>query len=174
MVIPALTLGVSAVLVLIDFFIKQWAQTVLQPVTQIQLIPNVLSLYYHQNYGAAWGIFQGKRWFLLAITAVVLGGLIAGVLLKKFQGRVMLTAMCLIIGGGVGNLIDRTFNPGGYVVDYIYFEPINFPIFNFADCCVVCGTFLLAFYILFWEGKAAKSISQEQSDLPEINGEEQP
>ncbi len=153
MLVSALTLGTSALLVLIDFFIKRWASAVLQPVTQIDIIPDVLSLYYHQNYGAAWGIFQGKRVFLLAITAVVLLGLIIGILMKKFKGGIVLTSMALIIGGGLGNLVDRAFNPGGYVVDYIYFEPINFPIFNFADCCVVCGTILLAVYILFFEGK---------------------
>ena len=59
MLVSALTLGTSALLVLIDFFIKRWASAVLQPVTQIDIIPDVLSLYYHQNYGAAWGIFQG-------------------------------------------------------------------------------------------------------------------
>ena len=162
MLIPLLTLAASALLVLIDYLIKGWASTVLQPVTQIDVIPDVLSLYYHQNYGAAWGIFQGKRGFLLAVTAAVILALIVGVLLKKFQGRVVLVSMALIIGGGLGNLLDRVLNPGGYVVDYIYFEPINFPIFNFADCCVVCGTILFGIYIFFLEGKEHKDSLQNQ------------
>jgi signal peptidase II len=53
----------------------------------------------------------------------------------------------MILGGGVGNLIDRlTYK---YVVDFLYFELIDFPIFNFADCCVVVGAILLFVYILF-------------------------
>ncbi len=79
--------------------------------------------------------------------------LLAGLLLGKFQGPLMRTSITLILAGGLGNLLDRAFHPGGFVVDYIYFEPINFPIFNLADICVCVGTFLLAFYILFVEGK---------------------
>ena len=161
MILSAVTLGSAALLVLVDFFIKKWAVAVLQPVTQIDIIPDVLSLYYHQNYGAAWGILQGRLGFLLLVTAIVLGALVVGVLLQKFKGKLVLTSMALIIGGGVGNLVDRFFNPGGFVVDYIYFEPINFPIFNFADCCVVVGTFLHAYYIIFLEGKE-KSVLQTE------------
>ena len=92
-------------------------------------------------------------WLLLAVTGVVLAVLLAGLLLGKFQGPLMRTSITLILAGGLGNLLDRAFHPGGFVVDYIYFEPINFPIFNLADICVCVGTFLLAFYILFVEGK---------------------
>ncbi len=72
---------------------------------------------------------------------------------KRIRGPLLQTAVALILAGGVGNLIDRAFHPGGFVVDYIYFEPINFPIFNLADICVCIGTGLLALYILFVEGK---------------------
>ncbi|MEG1687653.1 MAG: signal peptidase II, partial [Angelakisella sp.] len=61
-------------------------------------------------------------------------------------------------------LIDRVIN--GYVVDYIYFEPINFPIFNFADCCVVIGTGLLFVYLLFFDGKQKKSNSPDTLAAP--------
>ena len=84
---------------------------------------------------------------------MVLAVLLAGLLMGKFQGPLMRTSITLILAGGLGNLLDRAFHPGGFVVDYIYFEPINFPIFNLADICVCVGTFLLAFYILFVEGK---------------------
>lgn len=146
----------SGLLILVDYLIKQWATTSLQPVTQMDIIPNILSLYYHQNYGAAFGILQQKRWFLIVITGVVLTAMVVIILLRKVQGPLLLTSLMLIIGGGFGNLIDRILL--GYVVDYIYFEPINFPIFNFADCCVVVGTGLLAIYILFVDGKAKKAI----------------
>ncbi len=136
-----------------DQLIKGWAIEVLKPAASIDIIPNVLSLHYHENFGAAWGILQGQRWLLLAVTGVVLAVLLAGLLLGKFQGPLMRISITLILAGGLGNLLDRAFHPGGFVVDYIYFEPINFPIFNLADICVCVGTFLLAFYILFVEGK---------------------
>lgn len=141
----------SAVLVGLDYLVKQWAAGTLKPVTSMDIIPNVLSLYYHENYGAAFGILQQKRFFLVTVTAVVIVVLVGAILLKKVRGPLLLTSLSLIIAGGVGNLIDRV--TLGYVIDYIYFEPINFPIFNLADCCVVMGTGLLAFYILFIEGK---------------------
>ena len=57
----------------------------------------------------------------------------------------------VIIGGGIGNLIDRIFR--GYVVDYVHVRFIQFPIFNFADCLVVIGTIMIIIYFLFIEGR---------------------
>ncbi len=61
-----------------DQLIKGWAIEVLKPAASIDIIPNVLSLHYHENFGAAWGILQGQRWLLLAVTGVVLAVLLAG------------------------------------------------------------------------------------------------
>ena len=58
----------AALLVAADQIIKGWAMGVLKPIGSIDLIPNVLSLYYHENFGAAWGILQGQRWLLLVVT----------------------------------------------------------------------------------------------------------
>lgn len=168
-----LYLLLAGLLVAGDQLIKGWAMEVLKPAVSIDLIPDVLSLYYHENFGAAWGILQGQRWLLLAVTGAVLAALLAGLLLGKFRGPLIRTSVTLILAGGVGNLIDRAFHPGGFVVDYIYFEPINFPIFNLADICVCVGTFLLAFYILFVEGKAPLAAGGE-GDAPAPAGEETP
>lgn len=143
----------AALLVAGDQLIKGWAMEVLRPAVSIDIIPDVLSLYYHENFGAAWGILQGQRWLLLLVTGVVLTGLFLALALQKLPGPLLQGAVALILAGGVGNLIDRAVHPGGFVVDYIYFEPINFPIFNLADICVCVGTGLLAFYVLFVEGK---------------------
>lgn len=154
-----------------DQLIKGWAIEVLKPAASIDIIPNVLSLHYHENFGAAWGILQGQRWLLLAVTGVVLAVLLAGLLLGKFQGPLMRTSITLILAGGLGNLLDRAFHPGGFVVDYIYFEPINFPIFNLADICVCIGTALLAVYVLFLEKKEGET----GEEAPPRDGEpEQP
>ncbi|MEG2087539.1 MAG: signal peptidase II [Angelakisella sp.] len=154
----------AGVLVFIDYLIKQWATLSLQPVTSIDIIPGILSLYYHQNYGAAFGILQEKRFFLIVVTGIMLTVLALAILLRKVKGSLLLSAFSLIVAGGVGNLIDRVIN--GYVVDYIYFEPINFPIFNFADCCVVIGTGLLFVYLLFFDGKQKKSNSPDTLAAP--------
>lgn len=136
-----------------DQLIKLWAQEVLKPLSSIDIIPDVLSLTYHENFGAAWGILQGQRWLLLTVTGVVIAGMLAALVTGKLKGKLLRFSVSLIVAGGLGNLLDRALHAGGFVVDYIYFEPINFPIFNLADICVCAGTLLLAFYILFIEGK---------------------
>ena len=168
-----LYLLLAGLLVAADQLIKVWAQTVLKPMVSMDIIPGVLSLYYHENFGAAWGILQGQRWLLLGVTGVILAVLLAALVLKKFKGPLLQSAVALILAGGVGNLLDRALHTGGYVVDYIYFELINFPIFNLADVCVCVGTGLLAVYILFIEGKkkepaedSAASEEAPEGDVP--------
>jgi len=158
-----LFLLLSALLIAVDYFIKLWAQNVLQPMGPKEIIPNVLSLVYHENFGAAWGIMQGKRGLLLIVTSLMIGIFIFFLISGRVKNWLARTSISLIIAGGIGNLIDRAFNEGGFVVDYIYFEPINFPIFNFADCCIVVGTILLMIYIIFIEEKGAK---KRKKDIP--------
>ncbi|MCM1166117.1 MAG: signal peptidase II [Lachnospiraceae bacterium] len=102
----------------------------------------VLNVYYCLNNGAAFSQLKGHKWFLIAITSVVIVGLLYLMLSKRVKRPVYVAAIGLILGGGVGNLIDRLFNDG-LVVDFIDFRLINFPIFNVADICAVCGTVLL-------------------------------
>lgn len=139
----------------IDQWIKLWAIDALAA-GPIQLIPRVLSLTYHENYGAAFGILQNKQIFLISITSLVMLCGVVLLLSGKVKRRLLLWSIALVLGGGIGNLIDRIWR--GYVVDYVYFEPINFPIFNFADSCVVVGTGLIMLYILFIEDRKKPGI----------------
>lgn len=164
-------LSLAALLVAGDQLIKLWAQEVLKPLTTIDLIPGVLSLTYHENFGAAWGILQGQRWLLLTVTGVVIAALLAALVMGRLQGRLLNLSVALIVAGGLGNLLDRALHTGGFVVDYLYFELIDYPIFNFADSCVCVGTFLLAFYILFVEGKEKKPEPEPQQLEPESQPE---
>ena len=157
-----LYLLLSAALLAVDVLLKAWASSSLRPVGSIPVIPEVFSLYYHENRGAAWGIFQGQRVLLVAVTGCLILFLIAAVILKKFPGRLVNLSFSLIIAGGLGNLADRIFR--GYVVDYLYFELIDFPIFNFADMCVVTGTILLVFYVIVIEGKKEKGPQKPEAD----------
>ena len=164
----------AGLLVVIDFFIKQWAMVELKPIKTIDIFPDILSLTYHENFGAAFGILQDKKFFLVGMTSVLLLVILVGIIIKKINGHLLLSSFSLVLAGGLGNLIDRV--TLGYVVDYIYFEPINFPIFNFADSCVVVGTGLMIIYIIFFEGKTGKKIveteSLEQQIAPSMGEEE--
>ena len=111
----------------------------------IIIIKNKLKLVYVENRGAAWGIFQEKRLFLSAITLIVLLVMIY-ILIKNINllSRPSIISLSFIIGGAIGNFIDRLFR--GYVIDFISYEFFNgyqFPVFNIADIFVVLGCFLL-------------------------------
>jgi len=116
----------------------------------IVVIKNILSLTYHENAGAAFGLFQGGRWFFL-IFAIIITGIICYYYKNLPDGKVYTCLrffLILILAGAMGNSVDRLIN--GYVVDFLQFDFINFPIFNVADMYVVCGTVLMAAAVLFF------------------------
>ncbi len=114
------------------------------------IIAGVFRLEYLENRGAAFGIFQGQRSFLLLITIAILA-ILAYCYYKMPTGRKyipMQIVFILISSGAIGNMIDRTVR--NYVIDFLYFELIDFPVFNIADCYVVIGSFLAVLLILFY------------------------
>lgn len=148
-----IALAVSLLLVGLDQYFKHLAFTNLstQPDLTIPVIPNVFHLTYVENRGAAFGMMDGKGLFLVILTGIVLIAAIVYLVLGKVKSTLLLCAVSLIIGGGIGNLVDRIFRQ--YVIDYLDFRIIQFAVFNFADCCVVVGTILVMAYIVFFDRK---------------------
>jgi signal peptidase II len=106
-----------------------------------------LRLVYTENRGAAFSILQNKRWFFVTVTFVICVLIIIALFKYEGHGFFSYAATALILGGGIGNMIDRVLN--GYVVDYIYVT--FFPaVFNFSDCCVTVGTVFLIIHMLFF------------------------
>ena len=138
----------TAVVVAFDQWTKNLAVEHLKGQEDISLIPGVLCLHYLENRGAAFGIFQDQRTFLLILTAIILI-CVCYVLWripsdKKYN---LLKLLCIMItAGGIGNLIDRV--RLNYVVDFIYFSLIDFPVFNVADIYVTTSMFLLLILVL--------------------------
>lgn len=144
---PFISLIIGAVLVIIDQIIKYFVSAYLQPVGSINVIDNLFSLVYVENRGVAFGMFSGMHWVFIALTSVLLAIIIFYMFKKRPKGRFFYICVALIVGGGVGNLIDRIFY--GYVIDYIslsFFPPVC----NFADYCITAGTILLVIYLLFF------------------------
>lgn len=142
--------GVLVVLLLIfDQFTKYLAVKHLKGKPSIPLIDGVLELQYLENRGAAFGMFQNQKIFILLVgivfMAVILYFLLKLPKQKKFNVIHVLAAV--IIAGGAGNMIDRF--RLDYVVDFIYFSLIDFPIFNVADIYVVVATICLFIMFLF-------------------------
>lgn len=140
----------SFILVLIDQIIKV---VVSNMKNNIVIIKNFFSLTYVENTGAAFSILESKRIFLIIIAICALY-LIYKFLIKEKQLKTIETLIySLLIGGIVGNLIDRIIY--GYVIDYLEFIIFNhyMPIFNFADICIVIGTTLFLFETMREEKK---------------------
>ena len=113
----------------------------------IPLISGVFHLTYVRNTGAAFSILSGQRIFLIILPALVVLALIIYIIAKKPTNKLLLLSFSMIISGGIGNLIDRI--SLGYVIDFLDFRLINFPVFNVADIWVTCGAALFVILLLF-------------------------
>lgn len=113
----------------------------------INIIPQILSFSYTQNTGMAFGLISNNIIFVIIFNIVILGIIIK--FLKENNDSIdytVLVSLILIVSGGIGNLIDRILR--GYVVDFIKFDFINFPIFNVADISVTIGVLILIIVII--------------------------
>ena len=113
------------------------------------LVPTLLDLTYVENTGAAFGMLSGHPLLLAAISLIILAAITVYTIKKEQKHPLFMLAVALVVGGAVGNLIDRVFR--GFVVDFLEFSFFDFPVFNLADCFVVVGVCLLAIQILFLE-----------------------
>lgn len=132
--------------VLLDQISKYAAVLYLKNREGVTIIPDIFELYYLENRGAAWGILENARFFFL-ITAVILVSLIFWYYRKVPSGQhwnLCRFLMIMLASGAVGNAIDRFVH--GYVIDFLYFSAINFPVFNVADCYVTVSIVLFLFF----------------------------
>lgn len=141
------------VIVIIDQLTKLWVITNMELRESITVIENFFYITSHRNTGAAWGIFAGKMTFFYIVTAVVI--VFICYYIQKFAKDSLLTglALGLILGGAVGNFIDRLFRKE--VVDFfdIYIGSYNYPIFNIADSALVVGVILVLIATILDERK---------------------
>jgi len=123
--------------------------------TSIPIIDNVLYITSHRNRGAAWGILENKMWFFYIITVVFVAFIV--IYMKKYAktDKLLGISLGLILGGAIGNFIDRVFRQE--VVDFIhvYIFSYNYPVFNIADSALCIGVVLIIIQTLL-EGKKTK------------------
>ncbi len=130
-----IALAIGLVLAVADQVIKYFITVDLKPIGSVTVINNIL------------GMFSGMRWIFIVLTALLICAIIIYMFRKKPKCKLFYACVALIVGGGIGNLIDRIFY--GYVIDYIslsFFDPVC----NFADYCITVGTVLLVIYVLFF------------------------
>lgn len=145
----ALDAVIVGVLLFLDQFTKYLAITHLKDQPAIVLIKGVLELQYLENRGSAFSLLQGQKFIILLIGFVVLAVLLFVILRlpqdKKF--RIVHILLSALIAGALGNMIDRL--RLDYVVDFISFVLIHFPVFNVADCFIVVCTISLFLLFMF-------------------------
>ncbi|WP_027726116.1 signal peptidase II [Tuberibacillus calidus] len=119
----------------------------------IEIIPHFLYITSARNTGAAWSILEGQMWFFYLVTVVVLA-IVIFYMQKYGRHRPFLgVALGLVIGGTLGNFIDRLFR--GSVVDFIhvFLGNYSYPVFNVADSSLVIGAILIVIFTLFDQKK---------------------
>ena len=139
----------AALIVMIvgDQALKGWTVSHLELGESTPSIPAIMQLTRVHNYGAAWSSLSGKTVLLIAVTAIMMIA-VAVLLIRRVVRHPLGVAACLLIlGGGIGNIIDRI--RLGYVVDMFDLLLFEYPVFNLADCFVVVGAIIGAVYYLW-------------------------
>ncbi len=160
---------VIAVLLVADQVTKYLAIEHLKDKPAIVLIEGVLEFKYLENRGSAFGMLQNQKFFILFVGIVFMAVIIFFLFKLPEEKKFGIThvLMSMVIAGGVGNMIDRI--RFDFVVDFISFVLINFPIFNVADCFVVVGTIILFILFMFvYKEKDLEFLNFKQNKYREV------
>ena len=145
-----------------DQLLKSWTVHHLALGESTAFLPGFMQLTRVHNYGAAWSSFSGKTAMLIAVTAALMIA-VAYLLIRRIVRHPLgVAAAVLILGGGVGNIVDRIVH--GYVVDMFDLLLFDYPVFNLADCFVVVGVILGAVYYLWFYEKYDARKKDDASD----------
>lgn len=156
---------VIAVLVILDQVVKFLVKTNIPLGTDVPFIPYILGLTHIHNEGAAFSMLSGARWFFVVLTVVFVIFAMWLILTKKFPHPMGRWSLVLVVGGAIGNLIDRA--AYGYVVDMFKTLFMNFAIFNVADIFVVVGGIAFCVYYAFIHDKYMARLKAEPQKTKE-------
>ena len=156
-----IALAILAGSVALDQITKAIVVSRMELYEEVPFLPGFIRFYRTENTGAAFSLLKDNPWILMVFTVIAMG--IVGFMLVKFFKRhpLLTVSLCMILGGGISNLIDRII--AGKVVDFIDFDFLffgffDFAVFNVADIFVTCGALCLAVYILAIEPKVEKKL----------------
>lgn len=152
-----------------DQLLKWWIVTHLEEGQTLPFLPGIIQLNHYHNTGAAWNSLSGKISFLVIFTAILMVWVVWLVVRYKVRHPMGLSGAALVLGGGIGNMIDRICR--GYVVDMFDLVFMDYPIFNLADCFVVIGCILGGIYYM-WIHDDGKKKKKEQHHEGETDGQQ--
>lgn len=147
-----------------DQLTKICAAANLKEISTLPIIENIFHFTYVENRGAAFGMLADHRWVFMILSVVGIAAIFIYLTVTKPKSWWMRLALCFIVGGGVGNMIDRIAR--GYVIDFIDCRFIDFYVFNVADSfvCVGCAMFIIAVIIdEVRERKLKKSAGEDKN-----------
>lgn len=152
-----------------DQAVKYYVVTHLELYESAPLLPGVVELFHIRNTGGGFSILAGHTWVLTVLTAVLMVGIAWALVKKYFPHPMAMWTLTAILGGGLGNLIDRV--RLGYVVDMFNFQFMDYPVFNVADMCIVSGCVLgLVYYQWFYEKYDKRGKADGNADAPASGG----
>lgn len=144
-----------------DQLIKHFVLENLVNAGRVTAIPHILDLIYVENRGVAFGMFSNMRWLFVVITSIVIIAFIVMLFKGGYKSKLFSISCALIVGGGIGNLIDRL--AYGFVVDYLQLSFFS-PVCNFADYCITVGTVLLVIYLLFYSDLSKDNTKEKREN----------
>ena len=139
---------IALLIIMIDQFTKWLVVKYMTLGESIPIIENFLYITSHRNRGAAWGILQGQMWFFYIVTTVVIIGIVFYI--RKFStDKLTGISLGLILGGAIGNFIDRIFR--NEVVDFVhtYIFSYSFPVFNVADSALCIRSWIIGYCYVY-------------------------
>jgi signal peptidase II len=167
----ALVYGTAAAVVALDQLTKWLVVRHLGGGRPLQLLGSFVQLRYTTNSGGAFSLFTGAPLFFALTATVIVGGIVYAA--RRAEGRALLFALGLLLGGAVGNLLDRLLRGGvplhGEVVDFVKVGP--WPLFNLADSCITIGGLLLAFLLSRPESREPADVAARRAGGPGAAGE---
>lgn len=163
-------IGILALI--LDIISKQWAVSNIIGTNGIPIIENVFHLTYLENTGVAFGMLQDKRAIFITMSIIVLVILAIYFYMATNKNVWLKLGTALIFSGSIGNMIERVSK--GYVVDFLDFRLINFPIFNVADIAVCVGAGALIIYFMFFadrDDEKTTEIDKSDRETDKIDSE---
>ncbi len=151
---------IAIVAVILDQLSKYIVVQNIELYETVPFIKGFMSFYHTRNTGAAFSMLADRRWVFMVFSVISMG-LIIYLLVKEYRRHPLMNiALGMILGGGIGNMIDRI--ALGYVVDFFHTDFIDFAVFNVADCFITVGAVLLGVYVIFFEPKVEKRLEAER------------
>lgn len=146
--------GILAVFALGIVALDQWTKWLIEENVAIgearASILGVFHITHTQNNGSAWGMLSGQTWLFILVMLLFIAVLVFIIWKKWLSKKFELLCLAAVLGGGLGNMIDRMFKDG-LVTDMICLDFMDFPVFNVADCFISVGCIALAVYVLLFD-----------------------